>query len=520
MLPERIGPYRIASLLGEGGMGQVYEAVQEPIARRVALKVLHPEYSKNRDILERFFNEARAVNLIEHPSLVQITDFGYAEDGTAYIAMEFLRGETLGKRLHRMKEHSEQLSPTQALYYAWQVADALGAAHDKGIIHRDLKPDNLMLVPEPIAPGGVRVKLLDFGIAKLLGTGQKGTSTHALMGTPRYMSPEQCRGAGHVDDKTDVYALGVIVYEMLAGRPPFLAEEPIGFLSQHLFETPPPLRELAPQVPDEIAALTHRLLAKDKTQRPTMRKVQAAVERILSRTKVAHVPSRSGTPVEIARDEEPRPIPTTGLMAGQGVNQKTMRRWRIVSVFMIGLFGTAVALVPWHRLYKPRPLTPSNVPAPMEASVRSSAMQDVEPAQKTVRVVTPPIIPTEKVEAPSAMKLPPPKVMVHWEIRSAPPDAVVLSSSGAALGKTPWAHPQERAPGSKTIRLRHTGFEELTLTLDQMRDESREVTLHALPLQATHPAAGPRPGAGPIRTPPPPRSSPPAQPPSKVDYVD
>jgi len=213
-LPLTIGSYRIVRQLGEGGMGVVYEARHEGLDRKVALKCLHPEHAANPDIVARFFNEAKILSKLEHPSIVQVSDFGQAADGTAYLVMELLRGESLARRLRDNVNHQTRISLVAALQFAWQVADVLAMAHAQGIVHRDLKPDNLMLVPDPVAPGGERVKLLDFGIAKLLKAADSNapkTNTLAVMGTPMYMSPEQCAGAGGVDAKTDVYSLGCLL---------------------------------------------------------------------------------------------------------------------------------------------------------------------------------------------------------------------------------------------------------------------------------------------------------------------
>lgn len=267
---QRLGPYRIVRLLGEGGMGAVYEARQEPLDRRVALKTLHSEYARHKDAVSRFFNEAKILSKLEHPSIVQVSDFGTAEDGTAYLVMEFLRGQSLGRRLATAPGH---LPPVTALQIAWQVADVLAVAHAQGVVHRDLKPDNLMLVADPVAPGGERVKVLDFGIAKLtdpLEAGGLKTDSLAIMGTPRYMSPEQCKGAGGVDAKTDVYSLGCVLYHMLAGQPPFVAEGAGQIIGMHLFQTPAPLGTLNPRLPPQVTELVHRLLTKDKQARPSM----------------------------------------------------------------------------------------------------------------------------------------------------------------------------------------------------------------------------------------------------------
>jgi serine/threonine protein kinase len=280
MPPTTIGPYRIVRQLGEGGMGVVYEAVNDAIERRVAIKVLHAEYAKDKETASRFFDEARAVNRIEHPSLVQVSDYGRTTDNTAYLVMEFLRGESLAQRLDKTHAAGKRIELSEVIRIAWQTADALRAAHEKSIVHRDMKPDNLMLVRDPIAPGGERVKILDFGIAKLMKSGTKRTATSAVMGTPLYMSPEQCRGAGEVDERSDVYSLGVVLYEMMAGRCPFDAAGGGEVLGMHLFKEPPPLGSFAPAAPPELVALTHRLLLKDKDARPAMNAVVRELARI------------------------------------------------------------------------------------------------------------------------------------------------------------------------------------------------------------------------------------------------
>ncbi len=196
--------------------------------------------------MARFFNEARAVSAIQHPGIVELYDFGYMDDGSAYIVMELLRGETLASRI----AGRGRLTEAEALAIVRGIAGALGAVHAKGIVHRDIKPENLFLVPDPEAAAGERVKVLDFGIAKL--TDDPGalsqTSTHAMFGTPMYMSPEQCRGAGQVDHRADLYALGCVLFEMLAGVPPFVSEGAGEVIGAHLHVAPPALRTLVPEV--------------------------------------------------------------------------------------------------------------------------------------------------------------------------------------------------------------------------------------------------------------------------------
>ncbi len=283
---QRIGAYRIVRLLGQGGMGAVYEARQEPLDRRVALKTLHDEDARNEDAVQRFFNEARVLSRLEHPSIVQVSDFGRAEDGTAYLVMEFLRGSSLARRLEDLQTRGERLSAVTALQLGWQIADVLAVAHSQGIVHRDIKPDNLMLVADPVAPGGERVKILDFGIAKLTRPEDRGgvkTDTQAVMGTPLYMSPEQCAGAGGVDAKSDVYSLGCVLYEVMAGRTPFVADGAGRLIGMHLYQQPEPLSSRAAKLPTGVSDLVHRMLIKDKAQRPSMNDIADDMGRMLSK---------------------------------------------------------------------------------------------------------------------------------------------------------------------------------------------------------------------------------------------
>lgn len=328
MVGSTIGQYRIIRLLGEGGMGAVYEAVNDSIERRVAVKVLHANYARQADIVARFFNEARAVNRIDHPGLVQIHEHGILPDGTAFIVMELLKGDTLSQRIKRM---GGRLEPHTAVQMSRQVAEALAAAHNKCIIHRDLKPGNLMLISDSLVPGGERIKVLDFGIAKLAADAKHAkTSSQVVMGTPTYMSPEQCRGAGAVDGKADVYSLGVILYEMLAGRPPFVAEGAGELIGMHLYQPAPPIDGLVPHLSPETRALVHLLLSKDRDQRPTM----ADVVTLLSRLQLQ---SAGGATDPKARSHEPSR--TLGSWLG-------VRRFGPVAALAVTLLG--IAGVAWH----------------------------------------------------------------------------------------------------------------------------------------------------------------------------
>jgi serine/threonine protein kinase len=279
MLGQQVGSYRVVRKLGEGGMGAVFEGVQEEIGRHVAIKVLLASAAGDPQIAQRFFNEARAVNLIDHPSLVEIFDMGHLPDGAAFIVMELLKGESLTDRIRS----APQGLGTQALRIARQIASALAAAHGKQIVHRDLKPDNVFVVPDPEAAGGERAKVLDFGIAKMAAELQPTplrTSAHAVMGTPAYMAPEQCRSSTNVDDKADVYALGIILFQMLSGRLPFYSADTMQLLYAHVHEPPPPLVSVVPDVAPEIEAAVNAMLAKEPAARPTMAEVASTMTQL------------------------------------------------------------------------------------------------------------------------------------------------------------------------------------------------------------------------------------------------
>ena len=269
-----IGGYRIVSRIGAGGMGEVYLAEHLRIERRVAIKVLLPEMSSRTDTVARFFAEARATSSIRHPGIVEVIDCDVQAGGRAYIVMELLEGQSLLARMAGAPSFGQD--ERTALGVTGEIAGALAAAHRKNIVHRDLKPDNIFLANDPREPGGFVVKILDFGIAKLLSNdsgdsgpaGMARTRTGALLGTPTYMSPEQCRGAAAVDWRADIYAMGCILFEMLAGRPPFVYDGFGELIAAHIGEAPPALRALRPQVSAPVAAFVARLLEKDPARRP------------------------------------------------------------------------------------------------------------------------------------------------------------------------------------------------------------------------------------------------------------
>jgi serine/threonine protein kinase len=255
-----VGNYRVVELLAAGGMGEVYLGQHIHLGRAVAIKFLHQRLLGDREALARFAAEARAVSHIRHPGVVALFDFGPHDKG-AYLVMELLAGETLTERLER----APRLPPSQVIGIGFQLAEALAAAHQAGIVHRDLKPDNIVLVPDP-TNGIERAVLLDFGVAKVCRL--RGHTMYGdLLGTPFYMAPEQSRNASTADERSDVYALGCVLYRLLAGRVPFRGNL-MEILLGHQQETAVPLRAIDPYIPPELEAIIARMMAKAPEARP------------------------------------------------------------------------------------------------------------------------------------------------------------------------------------------------------------------------------------------------------------
>ncbi len=263
MLGEVLGNYRVVEPLDSGGMGSVYRAEHTHLGKPAAIKLLHPELTTNDEIVKRFFNEAKAATAIRHPGIIEVYDFGYTREGQAYFVMELLDGEPLGKRLKAQM----RLSELEAATIAKGIANVLKAAHGKGIVHRDLKPDNIFLIP---GDDGDRVKVLDFGVAKLADVfpaETRHTQTGALMGTPLYMAPEQARSAAAIDHRADLYSLGCILYELIAGVPPFNGEGAGEIIALQMFSPPQPLRDRLASVSPELEEIVMKLLEKEPPDR-------------------------------------------------------------------------------------------------------------------------------------------------------------------------------------------------------------------------------------------------------------
>ena len=261
------GKYRLDQRLGGGGMGTVYRATHLLIDRPVALKVLSQRFVGDETAQQRFRREARAAGRMQHPNAVTVTDFGATRDGYLYIVMELLEGQTLRDLLARQAP----LDPARAVSIMLQASAAVASAHDAGLIHRDLKPANIFIEQRPNLPS--IVKVLDFGVAKFAVEEHDEdyntlTQVGAVIGTPRYMSPEQCSGGAALTPAADVYSLGIILYEMLTGAVPFNAETPLAIALKQVSEAPRPIKEAGVNVPAELEQVVMHALAKDPQQRP------------------------------------------------------------------------------------------------------------------------------------------------------------------------------------------------------------------------------------------------------------
>jgi len=280
------GSYRLVRLIGSGGMGAVYEAEHLRLPKRFAVKVLHRQAAFDPEVVQRFRREAEIASSLGSAFIVEVIDFNVDVDGSPYIVMALLKGENLADRVKK----TGPMSPAKAARVVEQIAGALQAAHDKGIVHRDLKPQNIFMVPT--GDGHEVVKLLDFGISKVLHSASLRTNQGSVFGTPLYMSPEQALGqTDKIDARTDVYALGVILYEILAGKQPHTGTNVAELIFKVLNETPKPLSSVAPGIGEDVSSVVAAAMAKKPEERfQTIRALRDAFVRVAERAPIQ--PSR------------------------------------------------------------------------------------------------------------------------------------------------------------------------------------------------------------------------------------
>ena len=494
------GRFQVLARVGAGGMGIVYKARQTGMDRFVAVKVLLRELAHDEKVVKRFKIEALAVSRLTHPNTIRIYDFGQTEDDILYFAMEYLEGRSLELALRQ----DGPMSAARTLHIMKQIAQSLQEAHDKGIVHRDLKPDNIYLTQV----GGDRdfVKVLDFGVAKLREADKRqGTVTQAgtIFGTPRYMAPEQCRSQG-VDHRADLYALGVIAYEMMTGKAPFDAESPLSILIQHVQEAPPPLAVMRPdiQVPDDVEAMVMRCLEKSADQRfqsanaliQELARLEAEVagryQQVVFVTGPRAAPPRAGagdsravaSTVHGARADEAKPA-----------SRRRMLPWAIGAVLAIGVTAVALAGAGVFSPSAEEPVGALTAAAPSPAAAPVPTAVPVGPA-----VATP--------------------ARVNVSFRSDPEGAEVFEGD-RPIGRTPFRQEYEAGAGAKEYLFRLAGYKDAAARSSLKENETLAVALTKAPVHAvrTTGATVAGPSTGPAATTPTPPVGPAPGPEKKKD---
>jgi len=403
--PDRSGEhlanrYLLQRRLGSGGMGSVYEAEQLATGRKVAVKLLHPELARDEEMVARFQREARAAAALESEHVAAVLDLGEAQDGTPFLAMELLHGETLRSLLTR----EGQLPLVRVARLVTQACHALAEAHACGVVHRDLKPENLFLTRR--SDGSDWAKVLDFGVAKLTATDAVSTRAGALLGTVLYMSPEQARGAKDVDARTDTYSLCAIAYEALSGRPPHEPGEQHAVVYRILHESFEPLATAAPGLPNEVCELVERGLSRQADSRLGLEELARGMARFAGVPRAAPAPSvetaRSDAEVVSTSPTEGPPPPAT----------RTSAR----TLGLVAFATLTVAVVAWS-------FSPTNAAPP---SVAAAAPASAAPLQLPA-----------PIEAPSSAPEPPPPA-------AEPPPAATESARATPLAR-------HRSPAASAI---------------------------------------------------------------------
>ena len=459
------GRYLIERIIGSGGMGVVYEAIHESLKKRMAIKVLRPELAKNESVVKRFMREAQTASSIGHVNIANVTDFGYLPDGAPYFVMEYLEGESLADRIDR-----GPLSIDEALVFTDQIAAALTAAHAHEIVHRDLKPDNVFLAGRPGETPVV--KLLDFGIAKAGGELARITQTGTLFGTPHYMSPEQAAGQ-NVDKRTDVYALGVIVYEMLTGALPFDADTFLGVLAKHMFEPPRPLAMSDERLGPLEPALSNALAKRPDERTPDAQTLAQALRAAASRMSATDRAATTLPPTSITTSVGVPKLPKPKVHASVPPPPRGLQRVAL-GVMVFGALAVT-AFVIWKNL---------------SAADVTTETTEIRPVQTTANA--PPPAPEEDGAASRMVR-----------ITSSPAGALV-TIEGAIVGHTPVVIPRPTRRVEATLEL--DGHERRNAALSEL--VASEVAFALVPIRepsattSMRPsiAARPPPNDEPVRT--------------------
>lgn len=459
-----VGEYVVGEKLGEGAFGKVFRAVHPLIGKLAAIKVLSTRYAADPQVVSRFVSEARAVNQIAHKNIIDIFSFGRLPDGRHYFIMELLEGAPLDELL----QHRGHLTPEEAIPLLRGLGRALDAAHAKGIVHRDLKPANVFICHDEDGPG--TPKLLDFGIAKLF-TEERPTEhktrTGAPIGTPYYMSPEQCQAAA-IDHRTDIYAFGVMCFQLLSGRLPFTGENYVEILVKHIQTEPPRLSSVAESLSPAFDEPILAMMAKDPDSRPaslalavqSLEKAAEAAGLAVSLGLSGSGPLIPPTDSQVERLEAAMNHPglaSTYLSHRDSIDAKPKKMSPIAMVFafvaVAALLGGGLSA--WQRSAK------------TAASPRAA-------------VVTPPAqvaLPTAEIPPPEVV--PPPPELVKLRFEGSPEGARVLDESGAELGTLPFELEREASAEPLVVRIEAERHQSQSQTLSLERDITLQVALQA-----------------------------------------
>ena len=471
--------YLVEERLGRGGMGAVYRARHVETGGYVAVKVMNPDMMEDESAVRRFYIEAQNTHRLHHPNTVRVSDFGQTSDGALFLVMEYVDGVSLSQ----LAKRAGRLDADRVIHIATQVLKSLGEAHAIGVVHRDVKPDNIMLI-EQFGETDF-VKVLDFGISRALES--TGASTQGAIGTPRYMAPEQWRGA-KIDPRADLYAVGCLMYELLAGRPPFViesrgTEQILGLMNAHLNEPPPPLPEVAPDVgPPALVDLVMSLLHKQREARPDN---ASTVLELLGAIRTGELLDWSERPTEmmagaVSPSDATVALPdagdSTGLDDGADSTATPRRRGALAVAFAVVLLAGAGA--GWYALDVQ---APAPGPAPAAASPPADEPVDLRklPSGEALPAPAPAVAAAAPPEEAPVIVAQAPEI----RLASEPPGATVALRGGVPLGVTPLVLPADVAAGTSNLVLVLEGHREHELAMPlPPGDEDRTVHAQLVPL--------------------------------------